>query len=440
MPRKKKTEEEVIEKTVETVAEEKTAAKKTTKKTAAKRTTKKAAKKPEPDTEENTEKVLEVTEEEKEERELDALIDGVTETETEHVEEQPATAEPVVLEEKPEQLPQEMPQEASKDKPNNGESHRIWSVDGTLKADTENSIMDNIVRDINDSIYSKRVLTGNLLGIEYVTNKNNGVSVPLPYIMYNKVKIVFTPQTFGIPKFVQNLNLAPTDRKYNKALLLWYQGFVGAPIRFVVKQWLDKASDLKVLLADRVEAMKLTQSQFLFREDNSGYYTVNAGDRVEVDVLSVREKSMYVDFRGYEARIGIADILYNPVKTDDLRQRFAPGDRVVVKVKGIERDTVHRVVTKAALSVKEEREDPFVIWTRILKQGDSVVGTVSHIDQTGYYCSVHTDENDKIVVLGNLSGANAKRPVIGSTVLLRINRVERKDRKIYGRIVNVIRQ
>ena len=420
MPRKKKTEEVAEVKLAEVEEKEekkpakKAAAKKTTEKTAAKTATKKktAAK--------TTKKAVKKAEEPEEEEE-EYLEPEETEKPVKKV------VEPVV----------------PKEKPNLDSSGKIWSIEGHLQAETEESRMDNVIRDINDSLFNKRILTGTLTGIKVVRQVVNGelVRMPCPFIMYDeKVKILFTPDSFGITKeWAERFGKGEKDAKYYRNLTTWLRGYINAPVDFVVEGWVDKESDIKTLVASRVEAMRRKKEQFLFATDPKGYYVVNRGDRLEVAVVRVQEHSIRVDCRGVECSINIRDILYGHVLKDDLKEIYSNGDRLVVRIRDIKRDPARREITDLSLSVKEEKEDPFVKWSKALSEGDMLAGTISHIDSGGYYITVCTDRHDKFVLTGSLPGATSKRPFVGSKVTAAISRIDYENEKIYAHIVNIIK-
>ena len=200
-------------------------------------------------------------------------------------------------------------------------------------------------------------------------------------------------------------------------------GRLGAEVDYIVKG-IDQESGL--VAASRLEAMALKRREYYFRTDRDGNYQIYEGIRAEARVVSVIRAGIFVDLFGAECYIPLRELSYQ--RWVDATTHYQPGQRVLVKVLGVDRADRNKLHVSA--SIKQAGENPYEKALKKYSVGNRYVGTVSMVDTTGVFVSL-----DGIDCL--CTYPKRGRPPRGSRVTVRILGINHESNRIWGTITHI---
>ena len=221
----------------------------------------------------------------------------------------------------------------------------VLTLESRGEVETESAREDTIWHEIHNADRTRKILTGQLGGIEQTDNGKTVVIVD-----YKGFRIV-------IPLKEMMIDLAqgrsPSGKEYAELMLRQNKilgNMLGAEIDFIVKG-ID--SKTRSVVASRREAMLKKRQIFYLDTDAAGMYRVYEGRIVQARVIAVAEKVIRVEIFGVECSIMARDLAWDWI--GDAHERFSVGDQVLVRILNVRREGLEDMGVKA--DVKSVTQD-----------------------------------------------------------------------------------
>ena len=211
----------------------------------------------------------------------------------------------------------------------------VLTLEARGEVETEESREDVIWHEIHNAYRTRRILTGQLGGIEQT---DNGKTIAI--VDYKGFRIVIP-----LKEMMINVERNPSGQEYAELMLRQNKilgNMLGAEIDFIVKGIDSKA---RSVVASRREAMLKKRQIFYLDTDASGMYRVHEGRIVQARVIAVAEKVLRVEVFGVECSIMARDLAWDWI--GDAHERFSVGDQVLVRVLSVRRDGLEEIAVKA---------------------------------------------------------------------------------------------
>jgi len=293
-------------------------------------------------------------------------------------------------------------------------SNPIISIDQTRSVETSDDRHNNNLLDLVESLKGKKILSGTVQGVER-SDENHDLSYAVIY--HGDFKVIIPAEQMVDP---------PADfRDRSVADVMHYllTKRLGAEIDYIVKG-VDKTG---IAAASRLEAMAQKRKEYYFGTDRDGNNLLHTGINAEARVVSVIRAGIFIDLFGLEVYIPLRELSYQ--RGIDAALQFQPGQRVLVKILTIERESRDNIQVTA--SVKQATENPYEKALRKYVAGNRYVGTVSMVDTNGVFVSL----DGGIDCL--CSYPKRGRPPRGSRVTVRILGINTQSNRIWGAITHM---
>lgn len=134
-----------------------------------------------------------------------------------------------------------------------------------------------------------------------------------------------------------------------------------------------------------------------------------------------------MDLLGVETYIPLRELSYQRMM--DASSSFQPGQRILVKILGIDRSDRNHI--RVSASIKQAGENPYEKALRRYSIGNRYVGTVSMVDTTGVFVAL----DGGIDCL--CSYPKRGRPPRGARVTVRILGINHDSNRIWGAITHI---
>ena len=221
----------------------------------------------------------------------------------------------------------------------------VLTLESRGEVETESAREDTIWHEIHNAYRTRKILTGQLGGIEQTDSGKTIVIVD-----YKGFRII-------IPLKEMMIDLAqgrsPSGKEYAELMLRQNKilgNMLGAEIDFIVKG-ID--SKTRSVVASRREAMLKKRQIFYLDTDAAGMHRVYEGRIVQARVIAVAEKVIRVEVFGVECSIMARDLAWDWI--GDAHERFSVGDQVLVRILNVRRDSLEDMGVKA--DVKSVTQD-----------------------------------------------------------------------------------
>lgn len=211
----------------------------------------------------------------------------------------------------------------------------VLTLEARGEVETEESRDDAIWHEIHNAYRTRRILTGQLGGIEQT---DSGKTIAI--VDYKGFRIVIP-----LKEMMINVGRSPSGQEYAELMLRQNKilgNMLGAEIDFSVKG-IDSKS--RSVVASRREAMLKKRQIFYLDTDASGMYRIYEGRIVQARVIAVAEKVLRVEIFGVECSIMARDLAWDWI--GDAHERFSVGDQVLVRVLNVRRDSLEEIAVKA---------------------------------------------------------------------------------------------
>lgn len=289
------------------------------------------------------------------------------------------------------------------------------------EVETEESRGDAIWHEIHNAYRTRRILTGQLGGIEQT---DNGKSITI--VDYKGFRIVIP-----LKEMMINVGRSPSGQEYAELMLRQNKilgNMMGAEIDFIVKG-ID--SKTRSVVASRKEAMLRKRQTFYLDTDAAGMYRIYEGRIAQARVIAVAEKVIRVEVFGVECSIMARDLAWEWI--GDAHERFSVGDQVLVRILNVRRDSLEDMGIKADIkSVSQNTNHDNLKKCRIQSK----------------YAGKVTDVHKGVVYIRLSNGVNAvahscydyRTPGKKDDVSFAVTRIDEERGVAVGIITRIIRQ
>lgn len=221
----------------------------------------------------------------------------------------------------------------------------ILTIRNRDEVETQEDREDIIWHEIHNAYRTRRILTGQLGGIEQLDNRKT-----VAIVDYKGFRILIP-----IKEMMINLGRSPSGQDYADLMLRQNKilgNMLGADIDFVVRG-ID--SKTRSVVASRREAMMRKRQIFYFDLDADGNYRVYEGRIVQARVIAVAEKVIRVEVFGVECSILARDLAWDWI--GDAHERFSVGDEVLVRILSVRRESLEDLGIRADIKSTAENTD-----------------------------------------------------------------------------------
>ena len=222
---------------------------------------------------------------------------------------------------------------------------RILTIRSREEVETQEDREDVIWHEIHNAYRTRRILTGQLGGIEQLDNRKT-----VAVVDYKGFRIIIP-----IKEMMINLGRSPSGQEYADLMLRQNKilgNMLGADIDFVVRG-ID--SKTRSVVASRREAMMRKRQTFYFDLDAEGKYRIYEGRIVQARVIAVAEKVIRVEVFGVETSILARDLAWDWI--GDAHERFSVGDEVLVRILNVRRNSLEDLGIRADIKSTSENTD-----------------------------------------------------------------------------------
>lgn len=297
----------------------------------------------------------------------------------------------------------------------------ILTLEVRGEIETEESRDDVIWHEIHNAYRTRRILTGQLGGVEQT---DGGKTIAI--VDYKGFRIVIPMKEMMI-----NLGRMPSGQEYAELMLRQNKilgNMLGAEVDFLVRG-ID--SKTRSVVASRREAMLKKRQIFYLDTDSSGAYRIFEGRVVQARVIAVAEKVVRVEIFGVECSIMARDLAWDWI--GDAHERFSVGDQVLVRILGVRCDSLEDISVQADIkSVSQNTNQENLKKCRIQSK----------------YAGKVTDVHKGVVYIRLSNGVNAvahscydyRTPGKKDEVSFAVTRIDEERGVAVGIITRIIRQ
>ena len=288
-------------------------------------------------------------------------------------------------------------------------------IDERLGVETDADKARDALLDLVESMKTRRILTGTIQGVE---RPSDNPSRSLAVLYHGDFKIMIPAEEAVEP---------PEDfrgRMPEDVLHYMLTKRLSAEVDSIIKGIDGKAG---IAAASRLEAMAAKRKEYYFGTDRDGNNLLYEGICAEGRVVSVIRAGIFVDLFGVETYIPLRELSYQRMM--DASSSFQPGQRILVKILGIDRSDRNHI--RVSASIKQAGENPYEKALRRYSIGNRYVGTVSMVDTTGVFVAL----DGGIDCL--CSYPKRGRPPRGARVTVRILGINHDSNRIWGAITHI---
>ena len=295
----------------------------------------------------------------------------------------------------------------------------ILTSDSDRAVETLENVEDTIWHDLQNAYRTKKILTGQLGGIERM---EGGGTIAIVYYKKFRVAIPLTEMMIHLPED-ESHNYGELSQRQNKIL----GNMLGCEIDFIIKG-LDNNS--RSLVASRKDAM-LKKRQIFYLPDANGNSRVCVDRVVQARVVAVAEKVVRVEIFGVETSILARDLSWDWL--GNANEMFHVGDQILVRILDITADDLEHISVRA--DVKSVN-------------GDTSKANLSKCKIQGKYAGTITDIHKGTVFVRLSIGVNAiahscydsRTPGKKDEVSFVVTRIDEDRNVAVGLISRIIRQ
>lgn len=305
--------------------------------------------------------------------------------------------------------------DAPKSNPADSRSRQeIVAIDSVRSVETEADKSKNDLLDLLESLKTGKVLAGTIQGVERATENKSSFAV----LYHGEFKVLIPAEEAVEPPFDYR------DRQPEDVHHYLLTKRLGAEVDYVIKG-ID--SETGVAKASRLDAMRAKRKQYYFGTDRDGHNIVYPGVCAEARVVSVIRSGIFVEIFGVESYIPLRELSYQ--RTMDATGYFQPGQRILVKVLEINKESREDISVKA--SVKQATKNPYEKALKKYSIGNRYVGTVSMVDINGVFVAL----DGGIDCL--CSYPKRGRPPRGARVTVRVLGINHETNRVWGAITHI---
>lgn len=211
----------------------------------------------------------------------------------------------------------------------------ILTLEVRGEVETQSDREDIIWHEIHNAYRTRKILTGQLGGVEQMENNKTIVVVD-----YKGFRVIIPLKEMMITPSNSVSGRAYTELMVQQNKLLGKM--LGAEIDFIVRG-IDAKT--RAVVASRKEAMMKKRQTFYMDLDTNGIHRIHEGRLVQARVIAVAEKGIRVEIFGVECSIMARELAWYWI--GDAREYYSIGDSVLVRIQSVQRDSLETIKVKA---------------------------------------------------------------------------------------------
>ena len=204
-----------------------------------------------------------------------------------------------------------------------------------------------------------------------------------------RVKGGLMVESCGLEGFIPVSHLTLAGRNVNPS------NFIGQNIKVKI---LDHDKRKRRLVFSRRELLEAAENE----RKAKFYERVHEGDIIEGEVSSLTDFGVFVNLGEMDGLVHLTEITWK--RSFKLRDMFKKGDKVTVKVTGIDKEK-----DRISLSIKQVSGDPWDTAAEKIHKGDVFKGTVTNLTEFGAFVELEPGI-EGLVHVGDISWARIKKP------------------------------
>ncbi|MBQ7559419.1 MAG: S1 RNA-binding domain-containing protein [Synergistaceae bacterium] len=204
-----------------------------------------------------------------------------------------------------------------------------------------------------------------------------------------RVKGGLMVESCGLEGFIPVSHLTLAGRNVNPS------NFIGQNIKVKI---LDHDKRKRRLVFSRRELLEAAENE----RKAKFYERVHEGDIIEGEVSSLTDFGVFVNLGEMDGLVHLTEITWK--RSFKLRDMFKKGDKVTVKVTGIDKEK-----DRISLSIKQVSGDPWDTAAENIHKGDVFKGTVTNLTEFGAFVELEPGI-EGLVHVGDISWARIKKP------------------------------
>lgn len=295
----------------------------------------------------------------------------------------------------------------------------ILTIESDGEVETQESIADTIWHDLQNAYRTKKILTGQLGGVE---RSEGGGTIAVVYYRGFRAAIPLMEMMINLVEDEQH-DYGELTQRQNKIL----GNMLGSEIDFIIKG-LDSASHS--IVASRREAMR-KKRQIFYLPDANGNSRIYEDRIVQARVIAVAEKVVRVEIFGVETSILARDLSWDWM--GNAAETFHVGEQILVRILNVKVEDLEHIAVKA--DVKSVN-------------GDTSKANLSRCKIQGKYAGTVTDIHKGTVFVRLSIGVNAiahscydnRSPGKKDEVSFVVTRIDEERNVAVGLISRIIRQ
>ena len=295
----------------------------------------------------------------------------------------------------------------------------VLTVDKDSDVPSDKEQEENAWHELKNAYITKRILSGNLIGMEITPNDNRVVGVTY----FHDYKIIIPAQEL--------ITLTPTNRSGDSAEVRQQKiisSMIGAEISYMVIAF---DNNTQTVAASRLRANERNRQTFFFDKDDNGHYKIYGDSLVEARIIGIGASSLRIEVFGIECGIPAREISWDWIT--DVSAHYSIGDRVMVRItRIIGREDNHPFEVEASVRLAQSSKQAELLKT--VSKGNLYTGQVMDIRKGTYLIKLSNGVN--ALAHSNYSRKNILRNDIVAFV---VNRIDNKTVMVTGNIIRLIR-
>lgn len=205
----------------------------------------------------------------------------------------------------------------------------------------------------------------------------------------SKVKGGIMVNCCGLEGFIPASHLSGRDKNVD------LDGFIG------------QTFDVKVLEKDRRKhRLVLSRNELIKQEEDrkraAFYEKVHEGDILDGEVSSLTDFGVFVTIGEMDGLVHMSELSWK--RSVKIREMFKKGDKVKVKVIGIDKDK-----NRISLSIKQTEEDPWLTVADRIHVNDIIKGAITHMTDFGAFVELEPGI-EGLIHIGDISWTRIQKP------------------------------
>ena len=297
----------------------------------------------------------------------------------------------------------------------------VLTVDKDDVLPTEKQDQEAAWHELKNAYITKRILSGNLIGMETTPNDNRVVGVTY----FQDYKIIIPAQELIV--LMPNARSTDTAEVRQQKII---SSMIGAEISYMI---IALDNNTQTVVASRLRANERNRQTFFFDKDDKDRYKIYEDSLVEARIIGLGASSLHVEIFGVECGIPTREISWDWIT--DVSEQFSIGDRVMVRItsiKGRDNQTTQFAVDASIRLAQTSKQEELL---KTVHKGNIYTGRIADIRKGTFLIKLSNGSN----ALAHCS--HSRRDVLkNDTVAFVVNHVDHKTLMITGQIIRIVKR